>query len=412
MRSQRARNKLTALAIANSKPRCLLSDGGGLYLQVTRGTDGKPKRSWLFRFGLPGGRVREMGLGSLLDVALPEARELATKARKALRDGVDPIEEKRARKALLSARCSSNPSFKECAERFVAANQSAWRAGKYRDQWIAPVSRYAYPTIGSLPVAAVNVQHVTKILEPLWSTRTETARRLRMRLEAVLDWAAVMGHRSGDNPARWKGHLDKVFPAPSKVTPVQHHPALPYQELPEFMRELHLRDGIGAIAFRFLILTAARTSEVLGARWGEIDQKAWIWVVPAQRMKSGRAHRVPLAPACRDLLLELGPRTANDYIFEGASSGGRLSSMVFLMTLRRMGREDLTAHGFRSSFRDWAAECTKSPREVAEAALAHVIGDQTEAAYRRGDLFEKRLRLMKAWAGYCCSKSHDIPKAA
>lgn len=404
MARSRLRNRLSALAVSKTKEPCTLHDGGGLYLQVTQSPDRAARKSWLLRVRLQSGRQREMGLGSALDVSLADARIAAEEARKHAREGRDPIELRKQER--VAARIAETPAqtFRQCVEGYVAANKGIWRSEKYQRQWTAPLERYAYPVFGALPISEVEVGHVTKVLDPIWSTKTETAGRIRQRVEAILDWAAVRGYRTAANPARWKGHLAKVFPAQGRIAPVKHLAALPFAETVEFLASLRARAGMGALAFEFTILTAARTGETLGARWREIDLSTEVWTVPAERMKAGRPHRVPLSSQAVAVLRQLDRGEADDPVFPGRRENTSLSSMVFLMTLRRMGRSDLTAHGFRSTFRDWVAECTDYPNEVAEAALAHVVGDRTEAAYRRGDLFEKRRRLMQDWATYCSAQ--------
>ncbi len=383
----------------------MLHDGGGLYLQVRKSANDTLSKSWVLRVRLQSGRLREMGLGSALDVSLADARISAEVARKHVREGRDPIELRlRAREAARQATRAAL-TFEKCVEAYMAAHKGVWCNEKRERHWGAPLKRYAYPAFGSVPVAEVTVQHITKVLDPLWSSKTETASRLRGRIESVLDWATVRGHRSGENPARWRGHLAKVFPAKSRVAPVKHLSALPFQQISSFVGELRAKDAVGPRAFEFMILTACRTSEVLGARWPEMDLTNGVWTVPAERMKSRRTHRVPLSDQAQELLRRLGPTNADRLVFEGRREGIPLSNMVFLSTLRRMNRSDLTGHGFRSTFRDWAAECTDHPNEVAEAALAHAVGDKTEAAYRRGDLFDKRRRLMQDWADYCSRMS-------
>ena len=284
---------------------------------------------------------------------------------------------------------------------WFAAHEPGWRNAKHRAQWRSTLETYAFPALGELRVAAIDTALVMKTLEPIWQVKPETAGRLRGRIEAVLDWAAARNYRTGDNPARWRGHLDKLLPARRRLARVKHHAALPSRDLPLFMVELRGQAGVSVRALEFAILTAARTGEVIGATWGEIDMSGKIWTVPAERMKGGRTHRVPL---CERVLEFLGalPR-AGDYVFGGTRDHKPLSQMALLMALRRMGRAELTVHGFRSTFRDWAAESTSFPREVAEAALAHAIPDKVEAAYRRGDLFERRRQLMEAWSRYCAS---------
>lgn len=282
----------------------------------------------------------------------------------------------------------------------MKAHEGGWRNEKHRAQWSSTLRTHAYPVMGAVPVRDIDVRLVMKVLDPIWSTRTETASRLRGRIESILDWASVREYRSGENPARWRGHLEKALPAPKgRSRPVRHHPALPIDAVPAFMRALSDRPGTGALAFRFLILTATRTSETLGARWDEVDMDGRSWLIPADRMKAGRIHRVPLSDAAL-AILEQARGLDGAVVFPGQKRGAPMSNMAFLMTLRRMGHRGLTAHGFRSTFRDWAAERTEFQNEVAEAALAHTVGNRTEAAYRRGDLFEKRRALMEAWARF------------
>ncbi len=371
-------------------------DGAGLYLQVTH----QDARSWIFRYSLRG-KAREMGLGSLVTFSLAEARERAKEARQLLTDGIDPIEAREARKAAaLVVAAKGSETFSWCALAYIDAHRSGWRNAKHAEQWTNTLACYVEPICGPLPVAAINTAIVTRILEPIWTKKPETASRVRGRIEAVLDWATARGFRQGDNPARWRGHLDKLLPARGKVRRVKHHAALPYAELPGSMRELTQQEGEGARALEFLILlTAARPARWIGApRRLRIIRRETLWKVPGSRTKSGREHRVPLSTAAMALLGD--GRDPEAFIFGGAKGQG-LSNMALLALLRRMGRDDLTAHGFRSTFRDWAAEQTNYPREAAEMALAHAVGDKVEAAYRRGDLFEKRRRLMDEWARYC-----------
>lgn len=397
--------KLTATAVAKMKAPGRYADGGGLYLQV--GPTGT--KAWLFRF-MRRGQAREMGLGSVGVVSLARARELAAEARTALHLGKDPIEERdKARQETLLAE-ARGMTFAQCAEAYIAAHRDSWRNAKHAAQWTSTLKAYAEPVFGTLPVQAVDLALVMKVLEPIWRAKPETASRLRGRIESILDWATVREYRQGENPARWKGHLDKLLPARAKVQKVEHHPALPYGEIGDFMAALRGQEGTAARALEFAILTAARTGEAIGARWSEIDLAAKLWIVPAERMKAGREHRVPLSGRTVGILQAMAELRPSDddgsaHVFPGAKPKRPLSNMAFLMLLRRMKRPDLTAHGFRSTFRDWAAERTAFAREVAEAALAHVVGDKVEAAYRRGDLFEKRRRLMEAWAGYCATKS-------
>ncbi|HEX3663797.1 MAG TPA: integrase arm-type DNA-binding domain-containing protein [Rhizomicrobium sp.] len=391
----RSIERLKALTVERSlKKPGMYCDGGGLWLCVSSTSAG----SWIFRYQLQG-KAREMGLGSARDISLQEARIAAAAARKVKAMGSDPLEERKRIVAERRAEAARAISFKQSAESYIDAHRAGWKNAKHAAQWTATLSTYAYPTIGGLPVAAVDVALVHKVLSPIWTTKPETASRVRGRIESILDWATTRGYRIGENPARWRGHLENLFPKRSKIRKVEHHAALPYSEIPEFMTSLAQQAGEGARALLFAILTAARTGEVIGARGAEIDTRAGVWTVPADRMKAGREHRVPLGPSA--LALRVEESDPMDYAFKGAKRGRPLSNMALLATLRRMNRGDLTAHGFRSTFRDWAAEQTSFPNEVVEAALAHTIADKVEAAYRRGDLFEKRRRLMEAWDRYC-----------
>jgi len=406
--------KLTATAVAKVKEPGRYGDGGGLYLEV------KPSggKSWAFRFMLAG-RSREMGLGPADAVTLAEAREKAQEARKLLQQGIDPLEQRKAQEAAACLEQAKVMTFQECAEAYIAAHEAGWRNPKHRQQWANTLATYAYPVFGGLPVQDVDLPLVLKVLEPIWHGKTETASRLRGRIESILDWATVRGFRQGENPARWRGHLAKLLPQRAKVQKVEHHAALPYDELPAFMVQVRQRPALAALALEFCILTATRTSETLGARWEEIDLSAAVWTIPGERMKAGNDHRVPLSGRALEILDEMAKlRPADDgaaFVFPGQRPGKPLSGMVFLMLLRRMERADLTGHGFRSTFRDWAAERTNYQNHVVESALAHVVGDKVEAAYRRGDLFEKRRRLMDAWAGYCMAppaKGEVVPLGA
>lgn len=376
-----------------SLPAGIHADGGGLYLQVTA----SGARSWIFRFSSAGKR-HEMGLGAYPAVSLKDARAKAAGCRATLAAGRNPLEERRRTKAGIT--------FEEAAERYLAAREAGWKNAKHRQQSRNTLASYAYPALGGLPVAAIETSNIAGILEPLWQEKTETASRLRGRIEAVLDWATAHGYRQGENPARWRGHLDKLLPKRSKVQRVQHHKALAYAELPAFYARLQAQDGIGALALRFTILTAARTGEVIGARWGEIDGA--VWNVPAERMKAGRPHRVPLSEEARAVLTVLRPLAAGDdpFVFPGAKGKG-LSGAAMAATLKRMGHGGITVHGFRSTFRDWAGEQTSYPREVCEAALAHVNADKVEAAYLRSDLLQRRRALLADWAGFCTSAGRN-----
>jgi integrase len=409
--------KLKALNVAREKRAGTYGDGGGLYLQVTA----SGAKSWIFRYwvterdaqtgalvrdprtGKVKGRAREMGLGSWATVSLVEARDRALECRKLREKDIDPIDAREAARREAALERAKSLKFKDAAEAYIAAHGVAWKNDKHAAQWPATLKTYAYPILGDLPLQLIDTTLVMKVIEPLWSKKPETASRLRGRIESVLDWATVRGYRQGDNPARWRGHLDQLLPAPSRVRKVKHHSALPYVELAAFLIKLRGQDGIAARALEFTILTAARTSEVIGGTRSEIDKKHKVWRVPADRMKAGKEHRVPLSDRALTILGEIKRTESNQeaFVFPGLSAERPLSNMAMLKVLERMGRSDLTVHGFRSTFRDWAAERTSFPNEVVEMALAHAIDDKTEAAYRRGDLFEKRRLLMEAWARYC-----------
>jgi integrase len=389
-------NKLSALAVARAARPGYYGDGDGLLLQVSAsGT-----KSWIFRYKR-NGRHKEMGLGSLRLVDLAGARAKARECRNLLLAGRDPLEERRQAVRAQRAEAAKFTTFDQCAAAYIAAHRAAWKNPKHVGQWQATLAQYASPIIGELPVATVDTGLVVKVLSPIWHTKTETAKRLRGRIEAILDWATVSQLREGENPARWRGHLDQLLPKPTRIAPVKNFAALPWKEIPEFMRALRSREGTAARALEFAILTAARSGEVRGATWSEIDLTSRLWTVPAERMKAGVEHRVPLSPVSLALLLTLPRR--GELVFEGRKAGVQLSDMSLTAVLRRMGRGDITAHGFRSSFRDWCAEAAGNAysREVCEHALAHRLPDRVEAAYRRSDLLDKRVGLMDAWARYC-----------
>ena len=389
-------NRLTAVAVVRKKKLGRYGDGRGLWLQVSpSGT-----KSWLFRY-MRNGKARQMGLGAVHTVTLAEARETAGDCRKLLLAGLDPIEARRAERMQSRVEAARGTTFKDCGERYIVAHEAGWKNAKHRNQWKSTLATYAYPVLGELSVAAIDTALVLKVIEPIWTVKPETAARVRGRIEAVLDWATAREYRQGDNPARWRGHMDKLLPARSKVARVRHHAALPYGELPVFMAALRKQDGVSPRALEFAILTAARTGETVGARWAEIDANTAVWNVPAERMKGEREHRVPLSARTLEILESLPREGEAEFVFPGGRAESPLSNMALLGVLRRMGRGDVTTHGFRSTFRDWAAEQTAYPREVCEAALAHALKDKTEAAYRRGDLFEKRRRLMADWSKYC-----------
>ena len=394
--------KLTALAVDKSKRRGYYGDGGGLFLQVSV----SGSKSWVFRFK-EAGKLHEMGLGATHTIGLAEARERARECRRLRLDGIDPIEARKVARAQARLAAAKAVTFKNCAERYIASHQAGWRSLAHAAQWPSTLGRYVYPVFGSLPVQAIDVGLVLRALEPIWTAKPETAGRVRGRIESVLDWATSRGYRQGDNPARWRGHLENLLPTKSKVRRVKHHAALPYAEIGEFIAQLKQQEGVAAQALEFTILTAGRTGEVIGSRWSEISLAERLWTIPAERMKSGKEHRVPLSDAARAILEQMQAIRQDDFVFPGGKTKRPISNMAMAMTLRRMGRDDLTVHGFRSTFRDWAAERTDVPREVAEMALAHAVGDKVEAAYRRGDLFEKRRQLMDAWSRFCTAPAGD-----
>jgi integrase len=348
------------------------------------------------------GRAREMGLGSLDDVSLAEARDLARGARRLCKQGLDPIEVRRTDRAARRVQHAKAMTFQECATAYIAAHRAGWKNKKHVKQWSQTLQDYVYPAVGSLPVQAIDVALVMKAVETIWTEKPVTAGRVRSRIESVLDWAAARGYRQGENPARWKGHLENLLPKKSKVRRVERHAALPYPEISDFMTELRGQSGIDTRWLEFTILTAARTGEVREATWdelGELSERTWI--ISAERMKADREHRVPLSDRALQIIEELRAIRQGALLFPGAKAGRPLSHGAMLRVLDSMGRGNLTVHGFRSTFRDWAAECTNFPREVCEAALAHAVENKAEAAYRRGDLFEKRRQLMAAWARHC-----------
>lgn len=393
----RRSNKLTVRQVETLDKPGRYAGGSGLYLQVAAGGS----KSWLFRYMLDG-KATAMGLGSASIVTLAEARDLAIEQKRVLQTGRDPITERKNARAAAKLEAARSITFQKAAEQYIAAHRAGWKNAKHAAQWTSTLETYAYPVIGDLPVAAIDTGLVLQVIEPIWETKTETASRVRSRIENILSWATVRGYRGGDNPARWRGHLEKSLPARSKVRKVKHHAALPYTEIGTFMASLSQREGIAARALEFAILTATRSGEVLNAQWPEFDLDRAEWTIPADRMKAGREHRVPLSDRALFILRQMGKDFGFDgCVFPGQKPGKPLSGMAFAMILRRMGHNDITAHGFRSTFRDWAAEQTAYPREVAEMALAHTIPDRTEAAYRRGDMLEKRRRMMRDWAGFC-----------
>ena len=354
-------------------------------------------RTWILR-AMVAGKRRDMGLGGYPAVTLAQARELARTARERIKAGHDPVAEAKAARSAQAASRATALTFHQCAEKYIAAHKSGWKSEKHAQQWTNTLDQHAYPTLGQLLVRDIGLTHILAVLEPIWQTKTETASRLRGRIESVLDWAAVRNYREGENPARWRGHLDKILPKPTKVSKVEHHAAMPIDEVAPFLVRLRTQDGMGSRALEFTVLTGCRSGEVRGATWAEIDLQSMVWTIPAERMKAGKEHRVPLSPGAVKVLEALPRIAGTDVVFPGVK-GQPLSDMTLTATLRRM-QVDATVHGFRSTFRDWAGERTAHPREVIEHALAHRLKDKVEAAYQRGDLFEKRRKLMDDWAAF------------
>jgi integrase len=371
-------------------------DGDGLWLRVVT----KERRSWLFRYQRRG-KPREMGLGGFPDVSLAEARTKVQAARKQLANDIDPIDQRAAERQAEAAERAHATIFAEAAKAYIEANETGWRSDKSATQWRNSLAAYAEPVLGKMACSVIETDDVLKVLKPIWAEKPETAARVRRRIEAVLSYAKAHGWRSGENPAAWRDHLALVLPPRSKVAPVVHYAALDWREAPAFMADLRAREGMGARALEFAILTAVRSGEVRGAQWAEIDLERAEWTIPAERMKAGQPHRVPLSEPTLVLLREQAKlKDGSGLVFLGQRKGTPMSDMTLTAVLRRMGKGDLTAHGFRSTFRDWAAETTGHPNHVVEMALAHSVSSAVEAAYRRGDLFEKRRVLMTDWADY------------
>jgi integrase len=382
--------KITDVEVRKLSKPGVYGAGAGLYLRVTD----TGSKHWIHRFNLHG-KAHWMGLGPYPEITLVEAQKKTLEARRLRLSGVNPITARDAE----NARKLGAISFQECADKYIAAHRSSWKNAKHANQWIRTIEDYCGPVIGKLPVNEIDVAQVMRVLDPIWVTKTETASRLRGRIESVLDWATVRGYREGENPARWKGKLKHLLPNVRKTKKATHYKALGYTQIAELMVGLRQGSGNGSKALEFTILTACRSGEVRFATWSEVNLKDKVWVIPAERMKAGKEHRIPLSDAAMAVLDQMDQST--NIIFPGMAEGKPLSDMSISAVLRRMGRDDITVHGFRSTFRDWAAECTAYPREVAEMALAHTIGDKVEAAYRRGDLFAKRTRMMQEWANFC-----------
>jgi integrase len=394
-------NRLTEARVKNAKKPGLHADGLGLYLSVNpTGT-----KSWVQKFMLRG-KARAMGLGPVHTVSLREARAAALENRKRLLAGIDPLDERDAARKAQQRETAKTIAFRTCAEQYIAANRAGWTA-KHAAQWPTTLAQYAYDTIGALPVGDIETGHITAILTPIWTTKTETASRVRQRIEAILDFATTHGWRSGPNPARWKGHLENVLPKKAKIAATKHHAALPWSEVGGFMAAVKEQKGVAALALQFCILTATRTGETLGAKWSEIDRQSCTWVIPTERMKARREHRVPLDETALAVLRQCDKLRDGDYVFPGAKAGAPLIGTGMVRLLERMGRTDITVHGFRSTFRDWCAETGKR-EDLAEAALAHFKSDKTAAAYQRSDLLSPRRRLMTDWGLVCAGKSTGV----
>ncbi|USU08841.1 integrase arm-type DNA-binding domain-containing protein [Sphingomonadaceae bacterium OTU29MARTA1] len=415
----RKAKELSALAVANLKPvispsgsvrtRFMVGGADGLHLRIVG-----QSRSWILRIMVNGDR-RDIGLGGYPGVTLATARKLANEHRDQLARGIDPLADRRAKAEANRIEKAKAWSFQDCADAYITAHRGEWKNPKHAAQWSATLETYAYPVFGSRPVAAIDTHLILAVIEPLWATKTETASRLRGRIEKVLGWAAFRGFRTGENPARWKDHLDHHLPARADVRKVQHHASLHYNQLAQFMADLRKRDGISARALEFAILCASRSGEVREATWAEFDLERRLWTIPTERMKADREHTVPLSDAAicllKDQLATPRPKDYDGplYVFH-APRGGAFSDSVFRALFERMGRTGLTQHGFRSTFREWAGETTSHPREVVEHALAHLLADKAEAAYQRGSLLPKRKSLMADWADFC-SKLPDPPSS-
>jgi integrase len=389
-------NKLSDRKVRSLSKRGHYADGGNLYLQVSiSGT-----KSWIFRYK-KNNKTFRMGLGATHTTSLAEARELAVECRKLIRDGIDPIEQRKFAKTAKGLETAKSRTFKECAEAYISAHSAGWKNIKHANQWTNTLKTYVYPIFGHLNVADIDKGLVLQVLEPIWTKKTETAKRLRGRIESILDWATVKEFRAGENPARWKGNLEVLLPMPSKVQAVVHHPSLPYKDVGGFMEILRQKGDVSAHCLEFIILTACRTNEAIGATWAEVDFDNAIWTIPSKRMKSLKEHRVPLSKATLNVLQNMLEIKQSEFVFAGGKRNKPLSNMACLQLLKRMGRSDVTVHGFRSTFRDWASEHTNYSNEVSEMALAHAVSDKVEAAYRRGDLFDKRKQQMNDWAEFC-----------
>lgn len=386
----------TAIQIKNLKEVGKYSVGDGLYVVIKK----QGSKSWIYRYTVHG-KQREMGLGPTDEVTLAEARDIASDNRRLIRNGIDPIAKRDQEMMRLRVETARTITFRECSLEFIESQRSAWSNQKHIKTWEGSLQKHVFPFIGDFPIKEVSKDLVVRVLKPIWNSRTETASRIRARIERIISYASAMGYRTGENPASWKGNLDHIFPHQTKVAPVSHLPAVPIDETPEIFKALNGNDTV-LKALQFLILTASRTGQTIAAEWSEINLYEKTWIIPAERMKSRREHRVPLSTQALEILNSMSSRTQNRFIFPGRIGGRHISEMSFLMTMRRLGRSEVP-HGFRSTFKDWASERTEYPNEVSEMALAHVVSNKVEAAYRRGDLFEKRRSIMQDWADFCSS---------
>lgn len=391
-------DKLNAMKVAKLTKLGMHADGSGLYLQV----NSPVSKCWVFRYQLRG-KKRKMGLGSVREIGLAQAREKVREIRQQLRAGIDPVEQRHQERLAMDARQKKLVDFDSCAQKYIEGHASSWSNQKHRKQWESTLLTYASPVFGKRPVSEIDTNLVLQVLEPIWAVKTETAQRLRERIEKVLAWAKLRGYREGDNPAQWKDHLEQLLPKPTRVKRVKHHAALPFSQLPDFMKELRQSDALASLALQFTILTACRTSEVIGAKWSEFDLTKSVWTIPLERMKTRCEHRVPLSKQVLSIIDSLQPLKVGDdpWLLPGGKMGKPMTNMAMLKLLERMKKEGITVHGFRSTFRDWVSETTDYRGEVAEMALAHAIESAVEAAYRRGDLFKKRVTLMQDWANFC-----------
>ena len=391
----RVLHRLTPITLKRNSAPGYYGDGGGLYFQVApAGT-----KSWIFRFSMLG-RRREMGLGSFPTVSLADAREAASIARKLVSVGKDPIEERQSNRAQKKLDAARGISWDSALTQFLDSHEDGWKNKKHRQQWRNTLDTYAKDVLGALPIASIGQSQISKILDPIWNEKPETASRVRGRIERILDWARVRGYREGENPARWRGHLDKVYPARAKVRKVKHHAAVPIDDLPKIYGQLTKAKGIAAKALRFVILTAARPGEAVGGLWPEVDKRSALWTIPPERMKADREHRVTLSREALAILDEMTEVKSDNFVFPGHKEGRPLSLTALSKALKAAGGGEATVHGMRSTFKDWASERTSYPSEVSEMALAHSIGDKVEAAYRRGELLKKRAALLQQWATF------------